>query len=1690
LAGQHREHPAAPIARACAQANSSGRSRNVMPSLLPIGGTLRLNASSGGAATIVPLAEGGFAAVYRVANGPDVFTLFDDNFQPLTGEIDVTSTDFLAPQAAALNGGQFVVAWLDQDQSLEASIYNPDGSLAVGPVTIATPTDPTVGLSEPRIVGNAFGGFTAIWQDNATINGVTGTVFIQSYDSGGNPVGDPITVVPPTVDPSNQASINDFRIAVLGDGTVVVAAQVQINGVDEIMSSVNGGALTLLAGGDPNYIYTNPQIAALAGGGYVITYDFVNPNLVGTDAADANWTTGGVVFASDGTQHDFAIGTTVTTTNNGTFAVDPSVITPLADGGFIVTFEPLQSPLGDGYLVDAQQFDAFGNAVGPVVLVTPQGFLPSVATAADGVVLDTYQYGSGIFLQPYSSAPTPQGPEPVGTSFGLNSVVSANTPGVAPLTTGGFVVVYQDQNSNAWAEIYGYNRQPVGSAFEVAAGGTQPVVASQSNGTFLVAWSNGSQIMGAVYDNQGDLLGGPFSMSGSPASLPVLDPALNSMPDGGYMLAYETDLEDGTGSHLVTIQEFDGDGNAVGASVSQNFAPTNPLAPPKIAALEAQLFGSVTVIGVGDAIVAAIVSAPPTGNSSAGVAGLGFEATSQQGTPPTTSTITVSGSNDGATRSGAQVATLDDGNIVVVWSEAGATSETWSIVGQVMTPAGGFVGSQFSISTALPSNSPAAQIALSALPDGGFLVTYDAGNTSLASQRFDASGDAVGAPVLMTGSGQADVVTTVLSNGTLLLASDSTPAGGGGNSLVGQTYSLPALPMNWTGATSSSLGTATNWDIDAAPDSGHVMQFELANGGTLTGTATAEAALFTGQGAWVLSGADVNIVQGITEQSTLQIGGGTLTAAGAAVIDGPVTVSAGGQVAFLSTGIGTSSGETGMLSLSGAGTSWTDTGTNGNGGFQAGASTGSQPGDGIISVTQNAVLTGSDTDVLGVTAGSEGDLSIATGGTVSDASLVAGAAGVADVTVNGGLLTNSGTLTMGQSAGGQGVLTVSGSSAAMTASGAVIVGEAGIGSLEIQNQGTVQTGGTTVASDGIDTGQLTGGIGTITVAGAKSLLSNTGEFIVGDAGLGNLSIESGATAMTTPGTTAGAAGLVIGNAAGASGSSVDVSGAGSRLEVAGLLDVGVAGAGALELAGGATVTALSLDAGNVAAGVGQISVTGVGTDLLVTNAATVADDGTGVLSVLDGATFAAASLTIGSQGDSSGALVVSGSGSEVQLSGALNIGTSLGTGDLTVGPGAAVYASVVNLQGQVVLEGGLLDPTVQLINQGQTAGGYGTLAAGDIVDEGVIQAGGTKPSQKLLLVQGTVLGGGTLTANGTLPGSSSAGILQINAGGTLELTGAVLNAATTTFTDDLTPTGTYTVNNSVVDVTFADAAGVLKLDDIAGFGGTITTYQHGDSFVITGGTLSDLGVSNNNTLTVADSGAGAGADGIDDIIFGSAISAAGFDIVNNNTVQVACFAAGTGIATTRGLVPVESIRPGERVCTVLGGDTAEVIWVGQRSVDCARHPDPTKVWPVRVVAHAFGRGMPASDLVLSPDHAVYVDRVLIPIRLLVNGHTVRQELTDRVCYHHIELAQHDVLLANGMPAESYLDTGDRARFSNGGVITLHPDFSARAWEMHGCAPLVQTGPILAAVRKRLAADVARRKRGTAETVAPGTRFPG
>jgi Hint domain len=197
----------------------------------------------------------------------------------------------------------------------------------------------------------------------------------------------------------------------------------------------------------------------------------------------------------------------------------------------------------------------------------------------------------------------------------------------------------------------------------------------------------------------------------------------------------------------------------------------------------------------------------------------------------------------------------------------------------------------------------------------------------------------------------------------------------------------------------------------------------------------------------------------------------------------------------------------------------------------------------------------------------------------------------------------------------------------------------------------------------------------------------------------------------------------------------------------------------------------------------------------------------------------------------------------------------------------------------------------------------------------------------------------------------------------------------------------------------------------------------------------------------------------------SLVDSIGNVAANAAFASVLCFAAGTRIATEDGEMPVERLAIGQRVRTMFAG-LAPVVWIGRRSIDCRRHPSPRLVWPVRIAAGAFGSGAPKRDLYLSPDHAVFLDNVLIPVKRLIDGEAIAQAPVDRVDYFHVEFQHHDAVFAEGLAAESYLETGERWKFANG--EGLGPSSVVQlVWEAAACAPLVVAGPVLRWVRARL-----------------------
>jgi hypothetical protein len=290
------------------------------------------------------------------------------------------------------------------------------------------------------------------------------------------------------------------------------------------------------------------------------------------------------------------------------------------------------------------------------------------------------------------------------------------------------------------------------------------------------------------------------------------------------------------------------------------------------------------------------------------------------------------------------------------------------------------------------------------------------------------------------------------------------------------------------------------------------------------------------------------------------------------------------------------------------------------------------------------------------------------------------------------------------------------------------------------------------------------------------------------------------------------------------------------------------------------------------------------------------------------------------------------------------------------------------------------------------------------------------------------------------------------------------NAVFTTIGDI---SGGITTNGGITgySVEFSGTSSRLVVDSGARFYGNIGHFQPGNAVDFYGVSIDTLksefhaGSGSTDPTIVFASGTGGTldfqGDSGDTFVFREEPDGKGAEVV----VEPACYRRGTLIRTAHGEVPVEALQAGDLVVTAAGGERP-VRWVGHRSMDCRRYADPAVIWPVRILAGALGDAVPARDLWVSPGHALLIDGVLVQACNLINQVTVAQESCEHVEYWHVELDSHDVLVAEGAAAESYLDTGNRTAFANGGAsIDAYPDFAPKHWS-ETCVPLALDGEAL------------------------------
>jgi Hint domain len=398
---------------------------------------------------------------------------------------------------------------------------------------------------------------------------------------------------------------------------------------------------------------------------------------------------------------------------------------------------------------------------------------------------------------------------------------------------------------------------------------------------------------------------------------------------------------------------------------------------------------------------------------------------------------------------------------------------------------------------------------------------------------------------------------------------------------------------------------------------------------------------------------------------------------------------------------------------------------------------------------------------------------------------------------------------------------------------------------------------------------------------------------------------------------------------------------------------------------------------------------------------------------------------------------------------------------------------------------------------GATLTNYGTIQGGNGSAEGPrgvganIASGGTLKNMGTGSINdgATVASGGTLTNSGKIaagghyadsPGTGfgvdvNGGALTTT-GGTIDgvyLNGGTLNSGT------LTTSAYITSGFGGADVAFGSGGSTMTINSGATFHPAfsipnITGFAVGDTIDVTyqaPGTVKAEFDTSTYTLTLSKSD-----PTLTTLIFGGSFAGDTFSFNPDDhgtgsgtyiTLEAACYLRGTRILTRHGEMAIESLKIGDHVITT-AGIAQPIRWIGRRGYRSWFASGNRDIAPIRIRAGAIADDMPRRDLWVSPEHAMFIDGMLIPAAALVNGESIIQEETvEDVTYFHLEFASHAVILAEGAPAESFVDDASRDMFDN--VAEFHELYpNANSEPARFCAPRVEDGEELEIVRRRLA----------------------
>jgi Ca2+-binding RTX toxin-like protein len=639
----------------------------------------------------------------------------------------------------------------------------------------------------------------------------------------------------------------------IGEGYDIYAQRYDANG-----NALGGEALVngFLANNQ-----SNPSVAGLAGGGYVVTWQSFGQdgNLSGIYAQ--RYDAGGVAQGGEVRVNTFI----------GNDQVSSSVAA-LTNGGYVVSWMSMGQD-GNSWGVYVQRYAASGAAVGGEVRVNSNTFgsqeQPAIAALSDGGYVVTWMSsgdgsGWGIYSQRYNaSGVATSGEVPVNT-FTTNDQAY---PSVAALVNGGYVVSWMSLGQDGsgygvYAQRYDASGATAGG--EVRVNSTtfdsqqQPVIAALSSGGYVVSWmSNGQDgsgwgIYAQHYDASGVAVGGEVQVN-SATFISQQQPTIAALSDGGYVMSWMSGDQDGSGWGIYA-QRYDASGQAVANTLT----------------LTGDTGDNLVQLGSGDERIAG------GGGNDTLFGGEGHDTALYQGSQHdfaigaqrvdqiSVTDLNPADGNEGvdtlhnfetlqfgegvrlqalggemrvnSTTLGGQgepvIGTLSDGGYVVCWSSFGQDGSGNGVYAQRYGASGAAVGGEVRVNSTTFDNQMSPTI--DGLSDGGYVVSWmsyaqDGSNWGIYAQRYGASGAAVGGEVRVnstTFDTQQQPTIGSLSDGGYVVCWSSIGQDGSGNGVYAQRYGASGAAVGGeVRVNSTTLDHQQSPVIDGLSDGGYVVSW-------------------------------------------------------------------------------------------------------------------------------------------------------------------------------------------------------------------------------------------------------------------------------------------------------------------------------------------------------------------------------------------------------------------------------------------------------------------------------------------------------------------------------------------------------------------------------------------------------------------------------------------------------------------------------------------------------------------------------------------------------------------------------------------------------------------------------------------------------------------------------------------------